>query len=84
MEEVTVPATKGCKDSNAELQGTWKIKGMILPKEHSNFQQPVPKKHICDLPNKEFKIVVLNKLRDLQEKSYRKSIQQSQKTKQED
>lgn len=51
---------------------------MTPSKEHNNFPGTNPKEmEICDLPNKEFKIVVLRKLSELQENSvsYGKIIQ---------
>jgi len=43
---------------------------MTPPKEHNNFLVTNPKEmEICDFRNKKFKIVVLRKLSDLQEKT---------------
>ena len=60
-----------CEGSNARLQGVWKIKE-ICHYQRNNFPVTNPKEmEICDLPNKEFKIVVLRKLTELQENTGR-------------
>lgn len=45
---------------------------MTLPKDHNNFPVTNPKDmEICNLPDREFKIVVLRKLSELQENTER-------------
>lgn len=58
-----------CKYSilKERLQGTQKFKETILQKEHNNFLIASPQREIYKLFEKEFKVIVIMKLSELQE-----------------